>query len=188
MPLHPDSSHLVKFYVDPASLFKTVATFLGHGFGDGHPAVIIATPVHTAAIIEEMRQLPADIEAARRAGTLVVLDARKTLDTFMVGGRPDPRLFERSVGGIVRDLIRNGTERRLIRAYGEMVDVLWKENRTEAAIRLEMLWNGLAERFGFALLCGYSMGNFYKQTHLLEDVCRQHSEVLPPDPIAAIPA
>jgi hypothetical protein len=33
-----------------------------------------------------------------------------------------------------------------------MVDVLWKEGREEAAIQLELLWKGLAGRYGFALL------------------------------------
>jgi hypothetical protein len=33
----------------------------------------------------------------------------------------------------------------VIRAYGEMVDVLWQAGQTAAAIRLEMLWNQLAE-------------------------------------------
>ena len=50
----------------------------------------------------------------------------------------------------------------VIRAYGEMVDVLWKAGQTAAAIQLEMLWNQLAQTHQFALLCGYSMGNFYK--------------------------
>jgi len=63
-----------------------------------------------------------------------------------------------------------------------MVDVLWKQGRTEAAIRLELLWNGLAARFRFALLCGYSMGNFYKQAALFQEVCRHHTHVLDSDP------
>ena len=45
--------------------------------------------------------------------------------------------------------------------------MLWKEGRTEGAIKLEMLWNKLATRYGFALLCGYSMGNFYKEADRL---------------------
>ena len=61
-----------------------------------------------------------------------------------------------------------------------MVDVLWKEGKPEAAIRLEMLWNKLAQQHGFALLCGYSMGNFYKETKGFEAICREHTHVVAP--------
>ena len=69
----------------------------------------------------------------------------------------------------------------IVRAYGEMVDVLWKQGREDAAIRLEILWNKLAHTYGFALLCGYSMGNFYKQAERFQEVCRQHTHVLSSD-------
>jgi hypothetical protein len=58
-----------------------------------------------------------------------------------------------------------------------MVDVLWKQGRTVAATRLEMLWNDLARSHDFALLCGYAMGNFYKGT-AVEEICAHHSHVL----------
>ena len=45
---------------------------------------------------------------------------------------------------------------------------------------VEMLWNKLALKYGFALLCGYSMGNFYKQADRIEAVCRHHSHVVEP--------
>jgi hypothetical protein len=61
-----------------------------------------------------------------------------------------------------------------------MVDGLWKDGNPDAAIRLEMLWNKLAQRFGFALLCGYSMGNFYKETKGFESVCREHTHIIAP--------
>jgi hypothetical protein len=45
-----------------------------------------------------------------------------------------------------------------------MVDLLWRGGQAEAAIRLEVLWNELASTRTFSLLCGYAIGNFYKQT------------------------
>jgi DcmR-like sensory protein len=61
-----------------------------------------------------------------------------------------------------------------VRACGEMVDVLWKRNQTAAATRVEMLWNELAQSHDFSLLCGYSMGNFYKDA-AQDDICRHHT-------------
>jgi hypothetical protein len=48
---------------------------------------------------------------------------------------------------------------------------------SSAAIRLEMLWNRLANTHDFSLLCGYAMGNFYKDA-TIEDVCRHHTHVV----------
>ena len=45
-----------------------------------------------------------------------------------------------------------------------MVNVLWKDGMTGAAIKLEMLWNRLANTHDSSLLCGYAMCNFYR-TH-----------------------
>ena len=107
-----------------------------------------------------------------------MLDAQRTLDLFMHHGMPDQERFEASVGKLIAEVLEGREDRVLIRAYGEMVDVLWKEGKSEAAIRLEMLWNRLAQRYGFALLCGYSMGNFYKETKGFEAICREHTHIV----------
>jgi hypothetical protein len=88
---------------------------------------------------------------------------------------------------VIGSLLQGRSERTLVRAYGEMVDVLWKDGREDAAIQLELLWNSLAGRYGFALLCGYAMGNFFKQTDRFEEVCRQHTHIIPGSELNALP-
>lgn len=171
----------MQFYGTDESLVATVSGFLGQGFVDANPGILIATPAHTLAILEHLKGRFIDVDRAARTGDLVVLDAQKTLALFMDGDMPDAAAFEASVGRLVRDLLKGRSERTLIRAYGEMVDVLWKQGHVDAAIRLEVLWNELALRHGFALLCGYAVGNFYNQTKAFEEVCRQHTYVVPAD-------
>ena len=61
-----------------------------------------------------------------------------------------------------------------------MVDLLWKEGKGPAALRLEQLWNALAGDYHFALLCGYSADNFIGTRGVgFEDVCGQHRVVVP---------
>ncbi len=172
--------HAVQFYGSDTSLFTTVAGFLSQGLVIGCPAVIIATPSHSHSILEHLRGRLIDVDQAQRLGDLVVLDAHQTLSRFMVDDEPSSERFDASVGRVMEDLCKGRSEHSPIRAYGEMVDVLWKEGRSQAAISLEILWNKLALRHGFALLCGYAMGNFYKQTQLFEDVCAQHTHHLMP--------
>ena len=43
-----------------------------------------------------------------------------------------------------------------------------------------MLWNRLANTHDFSLLCGYAMGNFYKDA-TIQDVCRHHTHTVSDD-------
>jgi hypothetical protein len=177
-PIHKHH-HAVQFYENDSSLFATVAGFLSQGLVEGHPAILIATAEHTTAILDHLNSRMIDVAKARALGELTVLDAHQTLAMFMVDDKPDPVRFESSIGRVIGSLLQGRAERTLVRAYGEMVDVLWKDGREDAAIQLELLWNSLAGRYGFALLCGYAMGNFFKQTDRFEEVCRQHTHVIP---------
>jgi DcmR-like sensory protein len=172
--------HAVQFYGTDDSLFATVARFLAEGFVLGQPALLIATAAHQAGIVEHLCGRLIDCDRAIRNGDLVILDAEATLDLFMIGDSPDESLFDENVGRLIDQAI-NGRQQLVLRAYGEMVDVLWKQGRCEAAIKLEILWNKLAVKYNFALLCGYSMGSFYKESKKLERVIAQHTCVVQPD-------
>jgi hypothetical protein len=137
---------------------------------------VIATPEHGIAIEKVLESHLIDVGAAKRLGDLVMVDAEEALATFMVDDVPVGSLFRRSVGDVIDQTLR-GRERTPVRAYGEMVDVLWKQGKTEAAVRLEVLWNNLAETHAFSLLCGYSIGAFYKQTDRYQQVCDLHTHV-----------
>jgi MEDS: MEthanogen/methylotroph, DcmR Sensory domain len=175
--------HAVRFYENQESLCRIVAEFLGEGFVGGQPAIVIATPAHCDGIVAELRTRHFDVDNLLRAGDLLLLDAQETLDRFMVDGLPSTDLFK-AVGTTAIERVRRSRSECVLRAYGEMVDLLWKEGRTIAAVRLEMLWNQLAMTHDFSLLCGYSMGNFYKDAGV-GDICRQHSHVLSADGEAA---
>ncbi|HJR58726.1 MAG TPA: MEDS domain-containing protein [Vicinamibacterales bacterium] len=176
---HPHP-HAVQFYGDSASLCRRVASFLTAGLASGEPAIVIAAGEHRDGIVNELDARLIDVAHARRVGELVLLDAEETLGALMIGGTPDPYLFH-SYMGTIFDQVAKGRPRTGIRAYGEMVDLLWKTGQAEAAIKLEILWNALATKFAFSLLCGYSMGQFYKQPDLYRQVCEQHTAVFDVD-------
>jgi DcmR-like sensory protein len=168
--------HAVKFYENRESLCRIVAEFLGEGLRRHEPALVIATPAHRDGIIHDLSGQGFDVEVIQRTGDLLMLDAADELDAFMRDGMPDPSLFRQRAGNVIEGLCR-GRQNRTIRAYGEMVDVLWKNRQEIASIRLEMLWNKLAATQEFSLLCGYAMGNFYKDA-TLQAIHQQHSHVV----------
>lgn len=172
--------HAVQFYKDDASLAKTVARFFEEGLSAGEPAVMIATPAHTRAILRALTAIGTNVRSLCRSGQLQTLDADKVMASFMGSGTVDEVLFKSNVGDVIERLCQD-RKPCPIRAYGEMVDLLWQRGNEDGAIRLEILWNQLASNYEFSLLCGYAVGQFYKETRdpRYADVCAQHSEVLP---------
>ncbi len=177
--------HSVHFYARERDLVETVTVYLACGLIDGHAALLIATPAHRAAILASLRARHIDVRRAQRDGDLAAIDAATLLASFMVGESPDAHLFERAMTTIMARFAARYSP-LLLRSYGEMVDLLWKQGNPRAAIRLEELWNALAKQHGFSLLCGYSLKNSYARSDLFEEVCRQHSHVLPLQPAAAL--
>ncbi len=181
MKLADQHYHAVQFYKDEHSLATTVAGFLDEGIKIGQPALVIATSTHGAVISGRLRALGHNVVALKERGELQFFDARKMLSAFMVEGMPDPLLFKSNVGTLI-ERICAGRLPCPIRAYGEMVDLLWQDGNSEAAIRLEILWNRLASDYEFALLCGYAVGQFYKETQRdsgYQSICGVHSHVVP---------
>lgn len=170
--------HAVRFYQSPQSLSHLVAGFIGEGLTKKQPGVVIATPDHTALVVQDLQSRGFDVIALEKKGRLLLFDAETTLSRFMVDGMPDPSRFEAAIVPVIERTRRVRRDGRL-RAYGEMVDVLWKRDQTDAATRLEALWNDLAaaQANPFSLLCGYSMANLYKLT-AVDEICSHHSHVV----------
>jgi hypothetical protein len=168
--------HAVRFYESRDSLAKIVGKFLGEGFIAGLPAIVIATPPHREAIRTVLAGHYFDLPRLDAAKDLIMVDAAEMLSRFMYDGMPDANRFNDAMIPVIEQACR-GRDNCVIRAYGEMVDVLWQAGQTAAAIRLEMLWNQLAQTHSFSLLCGYSMGHFYKDVRQ-QEVLRQHTHLV----------
>ena len=170
-------AHALQFYENDGFLADVVADFLREGLSGGQPAIVLATPEHRRAFADRLASSGVDVRAAEREGDLTFLDAGETLRTFMLGDRPDPARFRATVG----DIVGSRRARAIPRAYGEMVDLLWKANNREGALELEALWNDLSSSYEFQLLCAYSIGSFLnvEDCHGFDRVCGQHSHVAP---------
>jgi hypothetical protein len=92
----------------------------------------------------------------------------------MVDGLPDARRFEETMMPIMARTA--GSRKRLVRAYGEMVDLLWMNGQEAAAVSLEVLWNQIIARGRCALLCAYSSDRVGMGAGF-DTICDQHSHV-----------
>src|SRR5579884_2620906 len=106
-----DRSHYVQFYENDIFLLESIKKYID----TGDAAIVIATSEH---------RLPLEkiIKNNNQKKKYIFLDASETLDKFMIDGLPDAGLFDSVVGGLVREVSK---KYKNIRAYGEMVAILW---------------------------------------------------------------
>jgi len=174
--------HVVQFYGRDEELADKVADYLLEALDAGGAAIVIATPAHRREFEARLTEAGADLAAAGRRGAYLALDASDTMRAFMTGGRLDAGDFDRVIGGPISRAAGKGAGKaggRPVRAYGEMVALLWDAGLVNAAVELEQMWDALGRRHPFSLLCGYPAGSVTRAGHLdaFAEVCRVHREV-----------
>jgi hypothetical protein len=178
----PPAGHAVQVYQDLDELSASVGRFLDAGLRAGEPALVIATSEHWETFRAELERLGHDVDALQEQGVLTCRDADETLAAFMDGEVPSAARFEQVVGSTV-DAVATRFPDKTVRAFGEMVDLLFQRGQQAAAAALEDLWNRLFESRRFALLCAYELDVFdlETQTSALPEIVRTHTH---PRPVA----
>ena len=171
----PDEAHLIQFYgSDDGSLAHNVTKYLCAGLRKGEAALIIATKSHTELFLKQIN------EAGFDASRVSCLDAHRTLNKFMVDGQPDWERFQNAVGPALQNA-REVVHAVGLRAYGEMVGLLWTAGQFAAAIRLEQFWNRLLSRSSVNLFCAYPIDVLGKGFHenAVDALLCNHTHVIP---------
>lgn len=172
------TEHFVQFYEADGFLLNSLSGFIGSAINSGDAAVVVATKAHREGLDELLIANGLDLTNAHATGKYVTLDAADTLSKFMVDGLPETTRFNEVIGGVLASVTDGGSR---VRAFGEMVALLWSEGNYTAAIRLEELWNDLQSSYSFSLFCAYPMHGFggekLEQSH--DGICNAHSRVIP---------
>ena len=174
--------HLVQLYgKDDRLLSRNLARYLAEGLRRGDGLLVIATPEHSGSVARLLREDRAYSKAVLE-GRLVFLDAQATLDRFMVDELPDRDLFESVIGEALQG-VRQRAGHTGVRAYGEMVGLLWKAGRFSAAVQLEEYWNDLLESSDTSLFCAYPIDVFGEEFRVetVDSVLCAHTHLLPVD-------
>ena len=173
-----DAEHFVQFYEADGFLLNSLGGFIGSAINSGEAALVVATQAHRDGLDELLTANGFDVAQAKARGQFVSIDAAETLSKFMVNGDPQVDRFNEIVGGIIAS-VSDGRPR--VRAFGEMVALLWAEGQHQAALRLEEMWNELQKAHTFSLFCAYPMkglgGQKFMESH--SGVCTVHSRVIP---------
>lgn len=177
------SEHVVQIYDEDGKFLDTLEEFVADGIAAGEGVVCIATSTHLHFLEERLRTRGVSVNIAKARDQYIPLDARETIAKFMVNGWPDEALFY----GVVTDVLtRARGEGRNVRAFGEMVALMWAEGHTGAVVRLEHLWHSLCKKEGFPLFCAYPKAGFTQDVEeSIRLICATHSRVLGPHHCAA---
>jgi signal transduction histidine kinase len=172
----------VGFYETDTHLVGAVAAFLAPAFGPDAAAIVIATPDHRRLIAQGLAERGISVDDADH---YVALDASDLLDSLASAGAPNADRFDDVIGGLVQ---RHTSASRRVYAFGEMVAIAWDRGEVTVALRLEELWNRLAETLPFALFCGYPTRAFSAPVELdaFRRVVDAHTAVVPSESLNGI--
>lgn len=170
------SDHLVQFYEDDRVFLDTLEGFAAGGLRAGDAVIVIATRAHLDLLEDLLRERGINLADARRTDQYIPLDAHEILSTFIVNGWPDENRFR----VMVSDLLARGKKGgRRVRAFGEMVAVLWDAGHKGATVRLEHLWHSYCHSENFSLFCAYpKLGFAQDASEAIKEICDAHNRVI----------
>src|ERR1700691_66514 len=168
--------HIAQFYEDDGVLLDTLSGFVGGGLKAGESAIVLATAEHLKALEQRLEDSGVDVVTIRSRDQFISMVAEEALARFMVNQWPDDTRFADFVTGLIARAQASG---RRVRAFGELVALLWARGDVAATVRLEFLWHQLCHTRAFSLFCAYPKAGFTEDPLKSLDVIRAtHSRII----------
>lgn len=168
--------HVVQIYESDEIFIDTLAGFIGSGINTGDCCIVIATAAHLETLKLRLESYGIRVDTLVEDNRYLPLVAEQVLKKFMVNGWPDETLFMQTVSTI---LTMARKSKRRIRAFGEMVAILWAEGHSGATVHLEHLWNKFCAKETLCLFCAYPKTGFTSDIHSsLDHICAEHSKMI----------
>jgi hypothetical protein len=168
--------HLVQIYENEGEFLKTLCGFVSGGFSANDSVIVIASNQHLQMLNDKLKEKDLNFERHITDQNYFPLEAKQVMSKFMVQGWPNEALFFETINGIFK-MAKHKSSR--IRAFGEMVAILWQEKNYSATVHLEHLWNKFCEQENFCLYCAYPKTGFTRNpAQSMKNICCTHSKVI----------
>jgi hypothetical protein len=166
----------VQIYETDRVFLDALAGFVGGGINSGECVIVIATESHLKALEDRLILFGIRVDTLKEDDRYIPVIAEKMLNQFMVNGWPDEELFNQCVSSLIS---RAGCRNRKVRAFGEMVALLWAQGHTGATVNLEHLWNKFCSKQSFSLFCAYPKSGFTQSmSDSLNHICGCHTKMI----------
>ncbi|PSJ16382.1 MEDS domain-containing protein [Nitrosomonas supralitoralis] len=171
-------NHIVQVCEDVLSQSKILTHYIKDGLVNDEAIIVIAKPGLRQAVMFELDGLDLDLQRYKNSGQIKFFDAEFLLSNLLFNRIIDKQAFHDFVTYPIQ-VTRSKFGK--VRAFGEMVDVLWQNNQEDSALQLEDLWNDLCMNEELMLLCTYLLDsldpNDYEKS--LEHICKCHTHSIP---------
>jgi hypothetical protein len=168
--------HVVQIYEDDEVFLDMLSGFVSGGINEDDCVIIIATKAHLSALEQRLESFGMDPATLIIAEKYIPLDAEESLSKFMINGWPDEILFTEFITKLLK---RARKYNRRVRAFGEMVALLWAQGHNGATVQLEHLWNKFCEQEAFCLFCAYPKSGFTQDINAsIRNICGAHSKMV----------
>jgi DNA-binding NarL/FixJ family response regulator len=179
-PSKGQSLHDLQIYSNDEYLLEGFASFITSGLSAGNAVVVVATEAHRLGLIQKLQTQGFDLDAIIKCKSYISIDAQEALASFMVDDQPNTKQFENTVSNLVKTASKapNGATRR-VRVCGECAPLLRTQGNSDAALRVEELWDVASRQYGLMTLCGYVSGKLQgqKDQRIFQKICSLHSIV-----------
>ena len=173
----PAGRHFAQFHRDAENLTEAAFVFLESGLRHGNSLLIVAPSPRVEQVFDRLAGGKLHPKSLVDSGQLAVMDSTPIIEQLVNNGQTEWARFRGILAPVLSRLAPRGHGTRI---YGEIANALWEAGETDAAIRLEELWNALAGAYSFSLFCGFTMDTQCEHSYAapLEELGRTHSDIL----------
>jgi hypothetical protein len=179
------NGHIVQLYQDADFYGEAISHFAAEGLARGESIIIVATGPNWVNISGRLIGKGFAPDELFRRGQLILLDAERTLPTFLVGDMPSAKTFKALAEATIEQARAGGKFPR-VRWWGEMVNLLYIAGNQSGSTRLEELFDEVGHEQSVPMFCSFLMDKFDPKIYdrAFGDVCRTHSHVIPAEDYA----
>lgn len=178
-PLKTESNqrHVVQIYKDSSEYYRNLTLFVAAGLEKNEAVIVVSTLEHWRNLQVSLICKGFDPEDLIAKERITFIDANVAYKEFIKDGDEQ---FVHNFSLMGQEVI-NHTLKKFgkFRAFGELVDVLCAEGKTDLAIEVEKMWHQYVQKYDFALFCAYSSENLKNSNpSKIINICETHTHLL----------
>lgn len=171
-------NHTVQICPNEGSQVDLVTRYIKDGLLNGEAVIVIAKPALRKILKSKMDAFSFDGQVLKDRDQIKFFDAGFLLSNLRSNDLLEEEAFQEF---LATPISHAQLSYRKVRAFSELVDILWKQGQHDMAIQLESFWNDLSPAQEFSLLSTYSLDKLDPNTYdeALECIFKCHSQLVP---------